>query len=97
MKLPESILRPVKLIRGGIHLEHQKSTAECETLVMPAPKTVYIPVSQHIGAPANPVVKKGHVLNPIGGLSAIIFFPPIDKIDVYKMIFTKSDTVTSSS
>jgi len=59
MKLPESILRPVKLIRGGIHLEHQKNTAECETLVMPAPKTVYIPLSQHIGAPANPVVKKG--------------------------------------
>lgn len=59
MKLPESILRPVKLIRGGIHLNHQKNTAECETVVMPTPKTVYIPLSQHIGAPATPVVKKG--------------------------------------
>ncbi len=59
MKLPESILRPVKLIRGGMHLDHQKNTSECETVVMPAPKTVYIPLSQHIGAPANPVVKKG--------------------------------------
>lgn len=59
MKLPESILRPVKLIRGGIHLDHQKNTAECETVVMPTPKTVYIPLSQHIGAPATPVVKKG--------------------------------------
>ncbi|MBR3967988.1 MAG: electron transport complex subunit RsxC [Clostridia bacterium] len=59
MKLPESILRPVKLIRGGMHLEHHKNTAECETVVMPAPKTVYIPLSQHIGAPATPVVKKG--------------------------------------
>ena len=59
MKLPESILHPVKLIRGGIHLDHQKNTSECETLIMPAPKTVYIPLSQHIGAPANPVVKKG--------------------------------------
>ena len=59
MKLPESILRPIKLIRGGMHLDHQKNTAECETVIMPTPKTVYIPLAQHIGAPANPVVKKG--------------------------------------
>lgn len=59
MKLPESILRPVKLIRGGMHLDHQKNTAECETVIMPTPSTVYIPLSQHIGAPANPIVKKG--------------------------------------
>lgn len=59
MKLPESILRPVKLIRGGIHLDHKKNTAEIETIIMPTPKTVYIPLSQHIGAPATPVVKKG--------------------------------------
>ncbi len=59
MKLPESILRPVKLIRGGMHLDHQKNTSECETIIMPPPTTVYIPLSQHIGAPANPVVKKG--------------------------------------
>ena len=59
MKLPESILRPVKRIRGGMHLEHHKNTAETETVVMPTPKTVYIPLSQHIGAPANPFVKKG--------------------------------------
>lgn len=59
MKLPESILRPVKLIRGGMHLDHQKNTAECETVIMPTPQKVYIPLSQHIGAPANPVVKKG--------------------------------------
>ncbi len=59
MKLPESILRPVKLIRGGLHLAHHKNTAECETIVMPAPTTVHIPMSQHIGAPANPIVKKG--------------------------------------
>ena len=59
MKFPESILRPVKLIRGGMHLDHQKNTAEVESVVMPAPKTVYIPLSQHIGAPANPIIKKG--------------------------------------
>ena len=59
MKLPESVLRPVRLIRGGVRLNHQKNTAELETVVMPAPDTVYIPMSQHIGAPCNPTVKKG--------------------------------------
>ncbi len=59
MTLSESILRPVKLIRGGMHLEHNKNTAEFETVTMPSPSTVYIPMSQHIGAPANPIVKKG--------------------------------------
>ncbi len=59
MTLPESILRPVKLIRGGMHLEHSKNTAELDTVIMPPPATVYIPMSQHIGAPASPIVKKG--------------------------------------
>lgn len=59
MRLPESVLRPVRLIRGGVSLNHQKNTAELETVVMPAPDTVYIPMSQHIGAPCNPTVKKG--------------------------------------
>lgn len=59
MKLPESVLNPVKLIRGGMHLDHQKNTSECETVIMPTPATVYIPLSQHIGAPAKEVVKKG--------------------------------------
>lgn len=59
MKLPESVLRPVKLIRGGVRLDHQKNTAELETVVMPSPKKVYIPMLQHIGAPCSPIVKKG--------------------------------------
>ncbi len=78
MKLPESILLPVKLIRGGMHLDHQKNTADCESVVMPAPKTVYIPLSQHIGAPANPVVKKGDAVfvgTLIGEASGFISAP----------------------
>ncbi len=58
MKLAESILRPVGRIRGGLHLPHFKNTAECESVIMPPGDTVYIPLSQHIGAPATPVVKK---------------------------------------
>lgn len=59
MKWSESILRPVKRIHGGILLPHFKNTAESETVVMPPPERVYIPLSQHIGAPCTPVVKKG--------------------------------------
>ena len=59
MKLPESILRPVKKIHGGTHLNHHKNTAEFDSITMPPADTVYIPLSQHIGAPCNPIVKKG--------------------------------------
>ncbi|NLD98335.1 MAG: electron transport complex subunit RsxC [Fibrobacter sp.] len=46
--------------RGGIHPPHSK--AQTETLpieVFPAPQKVVIPLQQHIGAPAKPVVKRG--------------------------------------
>ncbi len=59
MNLPESILQPVKTVRGGMLLEHNKNTAETETLILPIPNTVYIPMQQHIGAPAVPIVSKG--------------------------------------
>ena len=59
MKLAESILRPVGRVNGGLHLPHLKNTAEVETLIMPPCETVYIPLSQHIGAPAEHVVMKG--------------------------------------
>ncbi|MBR7071821.1 MAG: electron transport complex subunit RsxC [Clostridia bacterium] len=59
MSVKERILRPVKRIHGGTPLPHLKHTAEQETVIMPAPARVRIPLSQHIGAPANPIVKKG--------------------------------------
>lgn len=59
MKNKERILNPVGHIRGGIILPHLKKTADYETVIMPPPKTVRIPMLQHIGAPAEPVVKAG--------------------------------------
>lgn len=59
MAITERILRPVKKIRGGAELPHLKATAEIESVIMPPPAVVKIPLSQHIGAPAEPVVKKG--------------------------------------
>ena len=55
----ERILRPVSRVNGGAFLPHLKNTAELETVVMPCVKEVRIPLQQHIGAPAKPVVKKG--------------------------------------
>lgn len=55
----ERILRPVKRIHGGISLPHNKNTAEVESVPMPVPQSVCIPLLQHIGAPCEPAVKKG--------------------------------------
>ena len=44
---------------GGIHPEENKLTAEVATQVAPLPTQAVFPLSQHIGAPAKPVVGKG--------------------------------------
>ena len=44
---------------GGIHPEENKLTHEVETQVAPLPHQAVFPLSQHIGAPARPIVQKG--------------------------------------
>ena len=45
---------------GGVHPSEKKELSEHAALtVFPAPKTVVIPMSMHLGAPANPVVQVG--------------------------------------
>ena len=44
---------------GGVHPEEDKLTSNCPTQVAPLPKQAIFPLSQHIGAPAKPVVSKG--------------------------------------
>ncbi|HLN54790.1 MAG TPA: electron transport complex subunit RsxC [Bacteroidales bacterium] len=44
---------------GGIHPPENKLTADKAIISLPLPASVIIPVSQHIGAAANPVVAKG--------------------------------------
>ena len=50
-----------KLVRSasGAHVPHNKNTENLETVKMPVPAKVRIPMSMHIGAPAKMVVKKG--------------------------------------
>ncbi len=44
---------------GGVHPPENKLTAGIPIEYLPVPGNVVIPLSQHIGAPANPVVAKG--------------------------------------
>ncbi|MBE6824520.1 MAG: electron transport complex subunit RsxC [Ruminococcaceae bacterium] len=48
---------------GGVHVPHRKNTAHAQSVIMPPPSSVTIPMSQHIGAPCKPVVKVGDVVS----------------------------------
>ncbi len=56
---PDAILKAVRRGRGGVAVVHNKITAEKETVRMPAPDIVTLPMLQHIGVPCTPTVKKG--------------------------------------
>lgn len=44
---------------GKTHIPHYKNTAHMPAVRMPAPKSVLLPLCQHIGSPATPIVKVG--------------------------------------
>ena len=73
-------IKPAAKVRGGVRVPHRKNTSECATVDMPSPKTVKIMMSQHIGAPSVPCVKKGDEIkvgtligSPAEGLSSPIY------------------------
>ena len=45
--------------KGGVHPAEGKYSAGSAIEILPLPKTVSIPITQHIGAPSKPVVAKG--------------------------------------
>lgn len=45
--------------KGGLHIQKYKLSASDKTEVLPLPEYVYVPVKQHIGAPAKIAVSKG--------------------------------------
>lgn len=49
----------IKTFRGGVHPPEEKITSLLPIQELPLPKKVVIPLSQHTGAPAKPVVKVG--------------------------------------
>lgn len=54
---------------GGVHPEENKMSANAAIEVLPLPKKAYIPVSQHLGAPAKVLVEKGSTVK-VGQLIA---------------------------
>jgi electron transport complex protein RnfC len=69
---------PLKVFKGGIKPPHNKGTENIETIEMPLPKKVIIPMQQHIGAPLTPLVKKGDTVKlgqKIGDSTAYVSSP----------------------
>ena len=63
---------------NGIKLRHNKNTKDCETADFPLPKSVVIPMSQHMGAPCKCIVKKGDTVTvgqKIGDTDAFMSAP----------------------
>ena len=61
-KIPAGVLTAVKKVRGGVKVDHRKNTSDFETVRIPTPAKVVIPMAMHIGAPCTPVVKVGDVV-----------------------------------
>lgn len=55
-----SLLRKSKSFKGGVHPAEEKAlTEDLSFELMPQPKQIIIPLSQHLGKPARALVKKG--------------------------------------
>ena len=66
---------------GGVHPKENKHYAEERSVqAFPAPDLVVIPMSQHIGAPCKPLVKKNDIVTKgqkIGDNQGIFHISPI--------------------
>ncbi len=62
-KIVNGVLTAVGKSRGGISVPHNKNTAEKPVKRMEFPKTVVLPMQQHIGAPCEPTVKVGDIVD----------------------------------
>lgn len=78
---------------GKTHIPHHKNTADMPAVRMPSPKEVLLPMAQHIGAPATPIVKIGdevklgqRIADPTGFVSSPIYASvsgKVSKIEEY--------------
>ncbi|GAB6090089.1 electron transport complex subunit RsxC [Spirochaeta dissipatitropha] len=83
--------------RGGIHPRENKFSENESIVAAPIPELVYVPISQHIGAPAELVVEKGEsvlvgqlLASPKGFVSAPVHSPVSGKIVKIDEIVTLS-------
>ncbi len=87
----------------GIHVPHRKNTADMTPIRMPAPKSVTIPMSMHIGAPAKPIVKVddkvkvGTLIAEAGGfVSAPIHSSVSGKVTAIGSVWTSNGSQVSA-
>ncbi|HQH63373.1 MAG TPA: hypothetical protein PLE55_06975, partial [Clostridiales bacterium] len=59
----KGVLKASARNRGGVGVSHNKNTAGCETVRMPAPSKVTLAMRQHIGAPCEPLVSAGQTVS----------------------------------
>jgi len=88
---------------GGIHPKENKSYAEHEAVqIFPEPELLIVPMSQHIGAPCQPLVKKGDTVTmgqKIGdnqGLCVPVHAPVSGKVKAVEMRPHTSGTMVMS-
>ena len=80
--------------KGGVHPADKKAmSAERRTVALPLPKTLKVPLSQHLGAPAKPVVevgakvKRGEMIGAAAGfISAAVHAPTSGVVKGFEMI-----------
>ncbi len=69
-----------KTFRGGAHPPEEKDLTENKKIeTMPLPEKVIIPLQQHIGSPAEPIVQKGDSVKtgqPVGKCNSFVSVPP---------------------
>ena len=42
----DGVLKAVKQVRGGVHVNHNKNTADCEVVRIPVPEKVLLPMQK---------------------------------------------------
>ncbi|MBL4746001.1 MAG: electron transport complex subunit RsxC [Flavobacteriaceae bacterium] len=83
--------------KGGVHPPENKITATKSIQRLPVPKTVHVPVAQHIGAPAQIIVERkekvviGQVIAKSGGFVSSNIHSPVAGV------VTKIDKIIDSS
>lgn len=72
------VIKPIAMSKGGAKVPHLKDTENSQSIVMPSPPLVVIPMQQHIGAPCKPTVKPGEQVligQVIGNTAAFVSAP----------------------
>lgn len=62
-KITNGVLTAVGRSRGGVHVAHNKNTADLPVERMPIPEKVVLPMQQHIGVACVPTVKVGDIVS----------------------------------